>query len=118
MGQYFPAIHSVYNLVPERYFQIYFMTHKSLFTIAYISAGLYLTSYWPDKKVAESSESKLSKKEMVIDAQKKMPKKMNFMRGLTRLNFSIYMVNYFAIRTHFFTSRTMFYRSVSVIVSR
>ena len=113
-GQFFIALHNVFRLIPNQYLPLFALIHKLIWTMAFVSAGLYFLAFKKSKQSEPSSSTSVVKK----STQVKPKTSFNFLAGMTRMVFAIYLVNYFVIRTHFFTSRTLLRRTIFEIAKQ
>lgn len=118
-GQYFIALHNIFHLISAQYVPLFMVAHKLVWTVSFFSAGLYLTNFWNSSR-AQVGEEKVKATGNSVEqcAQTSQPARYSFLSGLTRVVFAIYLVNYFVIRTHFFTSRILLPRTVFEMVAQ
>lgn len=116
-GQYFIALHNIFHLISKQFEPLYMLTHKLVWTVSFFTAGLYFVTFWTDDKRTHgaSNEMVAESKEAHTSSNNASTARYSFMSGLTRIVFSIYLVNYFVIRTHFFTSRQLMRRAVYIM---
>ena len=110
IGQYFTSLYTVFGIISERFVPIYMVVHKIVWTLAFVFGTLYFKLVFGDGARVESGRKSEISRKLSKSGAEDVPK-YSFWTGMTRLTFSLYFVNYFVIRTHFFNSRQTFYRS-------
>lgn len=120
-GQYFTSFYTVFELISDPFIPIYMVIHKIIWTLAFVSGAVYFNLVFGNN----SSNRKVSKNGNVSKSDRlegrlsrtgrKVSKsdlnRYSFWKGMTRLTFSLYFINYIVIRTHFFNCRFSYSRT-------
>lgn len=120
-GQYFTSLYTVFKVIPDGLIPMYMVVHKIVWTLAFVSGAVYFNLVFgknnSDRKVSKNgnvSKSDRLERRLSRTGRKVSKSDLNrcsFWKGMTRLTFSLYFINYIVIRTHFFNCRSSYDRT-------